>query len=125
MGAALLEKHGGAVPRSLEQLAALPGVGRKTANVILGNAFQINEGVVVDTHVGRLSLRFGLTSHHDPVKVELDLMKLFPRDSWSDLSHWLIWHGRRRCMARNPDCSRCEFRELCPSVDRPNRYLNN
>ncbi len=125
MGAVLVDKHGGAVPGSLEHLAALPGVGRKTANVVLGNAFQINEGVVVDTHVGRLSLRMGLTKYHDPVKVERDLMKLFPRSSWKDLSHWLIWHGRRRCMARNPDCSQCEFRELCPSADHPNRYLNN
>ena len=90
MGAVLVDKHGGAVPGSLEHLAALPGVGRKTANVVLGNAFQINEGVVVDTHVGRLSLRMGLTKYHDPVKVERDLMKLFPRDSWSDLSHWLL-----------------------------------
>ena len=123
MGAALIEKHGGEVPRTLAELASLPGVGRKTANVLLGNAFRINEGVVVDTHVGRLSLRLGLTTHRDPVKVEQDLMKLFPRSSWTDLSHWLIWHGRRRCKARNPDCTGCELRSLCPSVDCPDRFL--
>lgn len=123
MGAALAEKHAGEVPRTMEELAALPGVGRKTANVVLGNAFQINEGVVVDTHVGRLSLRLGLTSNTDPVKVEHDLIKLFPREQWCDLSHWLIWHGRRRCKARNPDCANCEIRSLCPSVDQPDRFL--
>ena len=125
MGTTLVEKHRGEVPRTMEELAALPGVGRKTANVVLGNAFGINDGVVVDTHVGRLSLRLGLTTQHDPVKVEGDLMKLFPRDRWTDLSHWLIWHGRRRCKARNPDCKECELRSLCPSVDRPDRFLKN
>ena len=123
MGATLIEKHGGEVPRTMAELAALPGVGRKTANVVLGNAFLLNEGVVVDTHVGRLSLRLGLTTQHDPVKVEQDLMKLFPKDQWADLSHWLIWHGRRRCKARNPDCKECELRGLCPSVDQPERFL--
>jgi endonuclease-3 len=123
MGAALVDRHGGVVPRTIEELSALPGAGRKTANVVLGNAFQINEGVVVDTHVGRLSLRLGLTTQSDPVKVERDLMGLFPRESWTDLSHWLIWHGRRRCKARNPDCEACELRSLCPSVDRPDRFL--
>jgi len=111
----LVEKHGGEVPKNLEDLAALPGVGRKTANVVLGNAFNINSGVVVDTHVGRLSRRLGLTRHEDPVKVELDLIRLFPRDCWCDFSHWLIWHGRRRCMARKPDCAGCELSDLCPS----------
>jgi endonuclease-3 len=114
MGAVLVEKHCGEVPRTMEELSALPGVGRKTANVVLGNAFQINEGVVVDTHVGRLSLRLGLTTQTNPVNVEHDLIKLFPRAQWCDLSHWLIWHGRRRCKARNPDCQGCELRSLCP-----------
>jgi len=123
MGAALVERHGGEVPRTIGELSALPGAGRKTANVVLGNAFGINEGVVVDTHVGRLSLRLGLTTESDPVKVEQDLMKLFPREQWTLLSHWLIWHGRRRCKARNPDCEACELRSLCPSVDKPDRFL--
>jgi endonuclease-3 len=114
MAAALLANHDGQVPRTLEALAALPGVGRKTANVVLGNAFGINAGVVVDTHVGRLSARLGLSKHKDPVKIETDLARLFPRESWTDLSHWLIWHGRRRCMARNPDCPNCELQSLCP-----------
>ena len=123
MGAALVERHGGVVPKTIEELSALPGAGRKTANVVLGNAFHINEGVVVDTHVGRLSLRLGLTGNTDPIKVEQDLIALFPQESWSDLSHWLIWHGRRRCKARKPDCEGCEIRDLCPSVDRPDRFL--
>ena len=116
MGAALVERHGSKVPETLEELAALPGVGRKTANVVLGNAFSINEGVVVDTHVGRLAQRLGLTKFSDPVRIEKDLIKLFPRDTWTDLSHWLIFHGRRRCAARNPDCGGCELRDFCPSV---------
>jgi len=115
--AALLRDHNGEVPRDLDSLAALPGVGRKTANVVLGNAFGKNEGVVVDTHVGRLSRRLGLTRHTDPVKVERDLMGLIPQDLWCDFSHWLIWHGRRRCRARKPDCASCELRDLCPSAD--------
>lgn len=123
MGAALVERHGGDVPSTMEELSALPGAGRKTANVVLGNAFLINEGVVVDTHVGRLSLRLGLTTKSDPIKVEQDLMALFPKEQWSDLSHWLIWHGRRRCKSRNPDCEACELRVLCPSTDRPSRYF--
>jgi endonuclease-3 len=123
MGAALVEHHAGKVPSTMEELSAIPGAGRKTANVVLGNAFSINEGVVVDTHVGRLSRRFGLTTNTDPVKIEQDLMKLFPKEQWTLLSHWLIWHGRRRCNARNPDCKQCELRELCPSVDQPDRFL--
>jgi len=123
MGAALVERHRGVVPKTIEELSALPGAGRKTANVVLGNAFHLNEGVVVDTHVGRLSLRLGLTGNTDPIKVEQDLIALFPQESWSDLSHWLIWHGRRRCKARKPDCEGCEIRDLCPSVDRPDRFL--
>ena len=116
MGAALLAKHGGEVPSTLEALADLPGAGRKTANVVLGNAFQKNEGVVVDTHVGRLSQRLGLTIFSDPIRIEQDLIKLFPRDSWTLLSHWLIFHGRRRCPARKPDCPNCELRDICPSA---------
>jgi endonuclease-3 len=115
MGAALLARHGGEVPSTLEALAALPGAGRKTANVVLGNAFHKNEGVVVDTHVGRLSQRLGLTKFSDPIRIEQDLIKLFPRDSWTLLSHWLIFHGRRRCAARKQDCPNCELRDICPS----------
>jgi len=112
---AIVEKHGGKVPDTMEELCALPGVGRKTANVVLGNAFHKDEGIVVDTHVIRLSQRLGLTKHKDPVKIELDLMKLVPLEHWTDWSHWLIWHGRRRCYARKPDCSECEVFRLCPS----------
>jgi endonuclease III len=111
----LLVKHQGEVPRTMEDLIALAGVGRKTANVVLGNAFQINDGVVVDTHVARLARRFKFTSKTDPEKIETDLMKLAPRTDWTHLSHWLIWHGRRRCYARNPDCLNCEIGTLCPS----------
>jgi endonuclease III len=111
----LVAKHSGKVPRDLQSLTALAGVGRKTANVVLGNAFDINEGIVVDTHVQRLSNRLGLTRESTPEKIEQDLMKLVPRDQWAMLSHWLIWHGRRRCTARKPDCAHCEIAELCPS----------
>jgi len=111
----LVEKHGGEVPRTMEELRHLDGVGRKTANVVLGNAFHIDEGVVVDTHVGRLSTRLGLTNATNPEKVEQDLMKLVPREQWTLFSHWLIWHGRRRCNARKPDCAACEIRVLCPA----------
>ncbi|MEQ1859363.1 MAG: endonuclease III [Chthoniobacteraceae bacterium] len=110
----LVAKHGGEVPRDLDALIALAGVGRKTANVVLGNAFGMNEGVVVDTHVQRLSGRLGFTREKTPEKIEQDLMKLVPREDWALLSHWLIWHGRRRCMARKPDCARCEVAALCP-----------
>jgi len=115
---ALIDRHHGEVPRTMEELTALDGVGRKTANVVLGNAFDISIGVVVDTHVGRLSNRLGLTKQKDPVKVEQDLMKLVPCEEWTLFSHWLIWHGRRRCGARRPDCEQCEIRDLCPSNDR-------
>jgi endonuclease III len=118
MAADLLAKHGGAVPETLEELAALPGVGRKTANVVLGNAFGLNEGIVVDTHVARLSRRLGLTKSGDPARIERDLIELFPRRHWADLSHWLIFHGRRRCQARKPDCAGCELRDICPSADK-------
>jgi endonuclease III len=113
---ALVEKHGGEVPRTMEELTALGGVGRKTANVVLGNAFGINVGVVVDTHVGRLSQRLGFTRHTAPEKVETDLQKLVPREQWALVSHLLIWHGRRRCFARSPDCPGCEVRDLCPRL---------
>jgi endonuclease-3 len=114
----LVECHHGEVPRTMEELVQLDGVGRKTANVVLGNAFGINVGVVVDTHVARLAQRLGLTRQNDPKKIELDLMKLVPQPDWTMLSHWLIWHGRRRCFARNPDCAECEVATLCPSVGR-------
>jgi endonuclease III len=113
--AAIEEKHCGKVPQTMDDLHALPGVGRKTANVVLGNAFHKNEGVVVDTHVARLSQRLGLTTQQDPEKIERDLMRLIPRNHWTDWSHWLIWHGRRRCFARKPDCENCELLRLCPS----------
>ena len=113
---AVIEKtYGGKVPQTMAELHALPGVGRKTANVVLGNAFHKNEGIVVDTHVMRLSQRLGLTTQQDPEKIERDLMKLIPQKHWTNWSHWLIWHGRRRCFARKPDCENCELLRLCPS----------
>lgn len=114
--AALVEKHGGHVPHDLNALTCLPGVGRKTANVVLGNAYGIKAGIVVDTHVARLSKRLGLTKNTDPVKIERDLIRIVPRDAWTLWSHLLIWHGRRRCFARKPDCRRCELAKLCPSA---------
>jgi endonuclease III len=113
---AIVERHGGEVPRTMDELTALAGVGRKTANVVLGNAFGMNEGVVVDTHVSRLSQRLGLTRETTPEKIEVDLVELIPRKDWALLSHWLIWHGRRRCYARKPDCASCEIATLCPSA---------
>lgn len=113
---ALVEKHGGQVPHTMEALTALDGVGRKTANVVLGNAFGINEGIVVDTHVRRVAQRLGLTRQTNPEKIEQELMQQVPRDSWTQFSHWLIWHGRRRCYARKPDCPNCELRPWCPSA---------
>ncbi len=115
MAAAVAEQHGGQVPNEMDALVKLPGVGRKTANVVLGNAFDKNEGVVVDTHVGRVSGRLGLTKNTDPVKVEQDLMKLFPREEWTLLSHLLIEHGRQICDARRPKCEICFLNDLCPS----------
>ena len=112
----LIEKHGGEVPRTMDELTALAGAGRKTANVVLGNAFGINVGVVVDTHVGRLAQRLGLTRETSPEKIETDLMKLVPQPQWTIFSHWLIWHGRRRCAARKPDCPNCELQTDCPRV---------
>ena len=111
----IVNKHNGKVPDTMAELRELPGVGRKTANVVLGNAFHKDEGIVVDTHVVRLSQRLRLTKHNDPEKIERDLMKLVPREHWTNWSHWLIWHGRRRCFARKPDCGQCEVFPLCPS----------
>ena len=112
----IVEKHGGKVPQTMEELIQLGGVGRKTANVVLGNAFDINVGVVVDTHVGRLTHRLGLTSHRAPEKIETDLMTLVPQKEWTLFSHLLIWHGRRRCFARKPDCANCEILNGCPRI---------
>ena len=111
----IVEKHGGKVPETMEELTELRGVGRKTANVVLGNAFNQNVGVVVDTHVGRLSLRLDLTKNTDPEKIEKDLMKLVPQDQWTIFSHWLIFHGRQVCIARKPRCESCALFPLCPS----------
>ena len=113
---ALVEHHNGKVPQTMPELVALAGVGRKTANVILGNAFDINEGVVVDTHVARLCERLKITSAKTPEKIEKDLVKLVPQEHWTMFSHWIIWHGRRRCDARKPDCPDCEIHSLCPSA---------
>jgi endonuclease-3 len=112
--ASLVADHQGKVPRTMEALHKLAGVGRKTANVVLGNAFGLAEGVVVDTHVGRLSRRMGLTRHLDPVKVESALVRLIPKEDWTLVSHLLIAHGRKRCNARKPDCAQCEVKKLCP-----------
>lgn len=115
-GRKLIERHGGKVPQTMEELTQLDGVGRKTANVVLGNAFDINVGVVVDTHVARLSQRLGLTKQTDPEKIERELMALVPQSQWTLFSHWLIWHGRRRCAARQPDCGHCELQKYCPRI---------
>jgi len=119
MAQAVAADHQGEVPATMNALVALPGVGRKTANVVLGNAFAINEGIVVDTHVARLSGRLGLTRHADPVRIEQDLMALTPQDDWALLSHLLIFHGRRICIARKPKCGECVLAELCPSASMP------
>ena len=116
LGQALVARHGGRVPADMAALTALPGVGRKTANVVLGNAFGLNEGIVVDTHVGRLATRLGLTKEDDPVKAERDLMPLFPREKWALLAHLLIFHGRAICKAPRPRCSQCTLADLCPSA---------
>jgi len=116
MAQAIVADHRGEVPSTMEELRVLPGVGRKTANVVLGNAYGINEGVTVDTHVTRLSRLLGLTRHDDPVKIEQDLMPLFPREDWALLSHLLIFHGRQVCIARRPRCPECVLADLCPSA---------
>lgn len=114
MAQAVVHKFDGQVPNRLEDLVSLPGVGRKTANVVLGNAFDV-PGITVDTHMGRLARRFGWTTHEDPVKVELDIMSLIPRKEWTLLSHRVIFHGRRICFARKPACGVCPIQKLCPS----------
>jgi endonuclease-3 len=120
MGAskAILEKFGGQVPRTMEEILTLPGVARKTANVVLGTAFGITSGIVVDTHVLRLSSRLDLTRNEDPKKVEVDLMQVIPRGKWIQFSHQLIWHGRRVCAARKPKCAACNLEKLCYSKDK-------
>ncbi|HEY1602965.1 MAG TPA: endonuclease III [Pirellulales bacterium] len=112
----LVDRHQGEVPRDMESLVVLPGVGRKTANVVLGTAFGIASGVVVDTHVGRLSGRIGLTKSQDPVKIEQDLVRELPSSAWIDFSHRMIQHGRRVCMARNPQCGACGLSDICPRI---------
>ena len=123
MALELVGVHGGQVPSAMEALTALPGVGRKTANVVLGTFFSRNEGVVVDTHVGRLTRRLGLTVNTDPVKVERDLMALVPTEEWTIFSHRLIWFGREVCSAKDPRCDRCELADLCPSAFRVGRFV--
>lgn len=115
----LLERHSGQVPQTMEELTALPGVGRKTANVVLGNAFGKPLGIVVDTHVSRVSGRLALTRQSNPEKIEEDLMKLIPRKEWIRFSHRMILHGRQICVARKPKCSQCLLNELCPSAEEP------
>ncbi len=114
MSRQVMERYDGQVPRTLEELVTLPGVGRKTANVVLGDAFDV-PGITVDTHVGRLARRFGWTQHDDPERVEADLMELFPRKDWTTMSHRVIWHGRRRCHARRPACGACPLARWCPA----------
>jgi endonuclease III len=116
---AIVEKHGGDVPRSMDELTALPGVGRKTANVVLSNAFKLPVGIVVDTHVARVSGRLGFTAHDDAVKIETDLMRLIPKKEWTSYSHRVIEHGRTICIARKPRCAECRLNELCPSAEEP------
>jgi len=116
MARALLERHGGGVPRTMAELVALPNVGRKTANVVLGNAFRVDEGVVVDTHVRRVSGRLGLTEEKDPEKIEQDLLRVVPEGERTLFSHLLIFHGRRVCKARKPDCMGCVLDDICPSA---------
>jgi endonuclease-3 len=117
MGKALAERHGGQVPRTMEELTKVPGAGRKTANVVLGNAYGISAGVVVDTHVGRISKRLRFTKHTDPVKIEQDLMKLVPQSEWTLFPHLMIHHGREICQARKPKCEICPIQQLCPSSE--------
>ncbi|MGE0552028.1 MAG: endonuclease III [Gemmatimonadales bacterium] len=119
MAQALVERHGGVVPRTMDELKVLPGVGRKTANVVLGNAFGIDEGIVVDTHVTRLSRLLGLTRETDAVKIEQDLTAVVPRSDWTIVSHLLIYHGRQVCIARRPRCAECVLNDACPSAELP------
>ena len=117
MARALIEEHGGEVPRTMAKLVALPGVGRKTANVVLGNAFGVDEGIVVDTHVRRVSSRLGLTTSQDPEKIEQDLTAVVPKEEWTIFSHLLIFHGRQVCKARKPECPRCVLNDICPTAE--------
>lgn len=119
MARAVVEKHGGEIPQTMEALVALPGVARKTANVVLGTAFGKAEGIVVDTHVTRLSARLGLTTETDPVKIEDELQQLLPRSEWVTFPNRLIWHGRRVCFAKKPACESCGLAPLCPSAELP------
>jgi endonuclease-3 len=116
MARAVVERHGGTIPDTMAELVKLPGVARKTANVVLGTALGKNEGIVVDTHVARVSQRLGLTTHTEPVKIEVDLMNLIPRDQWTIFGHRTIWHGRRICFAQRPDCAHCPLAPVCPSA---------
>lgn len=115
MARKVMAEHGGEIPRTMEELTALPGVGRKTANVVLGNAFHENVGIVVDTHVRRLAQRLGFTREEDAEKIERELMPLIPQREWTDFSHLLIWHGRQVCVARKPRCEICVLNDVCPS----------
>jgi endonuclease-3 len=115
MARAVVERHGGQIPDTMEALCALPGVARKTANVVLGCALGKNEGFIVDTHITRLAARLGLTEHTDPVKIEQDMMALVPQDQWTHFANRLIWHGRRVCDAKKPDCEHCALAPMCPS----------
>jgi endonuclease-3 len=117
MARALLQDHDGQVPRTMDELIVLPGVGRKTANVVLGNGYGIDEGVVVDTHVRRLSNRLGFSEQNDPEKIERDLMQVVPQTDWTIFSHLLILHGRRVCKSRKPDCPNCTLNDICPSAE--------
>jgi endonuclease III len=117
LGQALVAEHGGRMPETMEELVRLPGVGRKTANVVLGNALGKNEGVVVDTHVQRVARRLGLTEETDPEKIERDLMAILPREAWTEAANLLILHGRAICQARRPQCGRCAVNDLCPSAE--------
>lgn len=121
MARTLVEKYGGKVPAEMDQLVELAGVGRKTANVVLGNAYGINEGVVVDTHVGRITLRMDLSRGTDPIGIEQDLIPLFPRNEWTLLAHLLIYHGRAICQARKPLCASCKLADLCPKIGVPDK----
>jgi endonuclease-3 len=116
---AIMEKHNGETPRTMEELTQLPGVGRKTANVVLSNAFKTPVGIVVDTHVTRVSGRLGFTSNSDAEKIEQDLMKLIPQKEWTAFSHRLIYHGRQICIARKPKCAECVLNDVCPSAEEP------
>jgi endonuclease-3 len=117
MARGLVERHGGEVPRSMAAMVELPGVARKTANVVLGTAYGMNEGIAVDTHVARVARRLGLTREADPPKIERDLMAVVPRPEWTEFSHRMIWHGRKICAARAPRCAECPLGDLCPSRD--------